>query len=156
MRILIWKWSTSWNRSSDGLNLYQQWERKNTTTAPNLDSNFGNWSNIFQDRIGPISTSSAGFPPVTRTPVSVSEFQPPYFPPPFTQEQVFGSLPASLSSLQTSLPSLPTTVTHLTLPPADPYQVTTTLQSFQTNQQRRLTQDSSSPLSLVSIQKPVF
>jgi len=109
---------------------------------------------FMEDRIGPISTSSAGFPPVTRTPVSVSEFQPPYFPPPFTQEQVFGSLPASLSSLQTSLPSLPTTVTHLTLPPADPYQVTTTLQSFQTNQQRRLTQDSSSPLSLAPSTSP--
>jgi len=118
------------------------------------DSSASAESETDDDRIGPISTSSAGFPPVTRTPVSVSEFQPPYFPPPFTQEQVFGSLPASLSSLQTSLPSLPTTVTHLTLPPADPYQVTTTIQSFQTNQQRRLTQDSSSPLSLAPSTSP--
>ena len=82
--------------------------------------------------------------------------QPPYFPPPpglgsvlgLSQEQqtLFNSLPVSLASLQpsaSSLSSLPTS--------NDSFQVNTnSLQSFSTGHQRRLTQDSASPLSLVS------
>ena len=78
---------------------------------------------------------------------------PPYFPPPpglssvlgLSQEQqsLFNSLPVSLASLQpsVSLSQMPTS--------NDAFQVSSSsLQSF--SQQRRLTQDSASPLSLVS------
>ena len=113
----------------------------------------------FQDRIGTISSSSSSFQNNSSSrspPVSLSEFQPPYFPPPLTQlsqehQQMFNSLPVSPPSLQlnSSLPSL------VTLPPAsaDSFPVTsslqTSLQSFTSQQTRRLTHDSSSPLSLV-------
>ena len=113
---------------------------------------------MFQDRIGSLSSSSSMVPsrspPVTS---SLSEFQPPYFPPPLTQltqeqQQMFSSLPVSLASLQPT-PCLPSLVT---LPPAssDSFQSnSTSLQSFSSNSQanRRLTQDSPSPLSLVKV-----
>ena len=76
---------------------------------------------------------------------------PPYFPPPpglssvlgLSQEQqtLFNSLPVSLASLQPSVSQLPTS--------NDGFHVSSSsLQSF--SQQRRLTLDSSSPLSIVS------
>lgn len=65
------------------------------------------------------------------------------------QQTLFNSLPVSLANLQpsaSSLASLP-----VSLASNDSFQVNNSLQSFSTgHQQRRLTQDSASPLSLVS------
>ena len=107
----------------------------------------------FQDRLGNISGSRS---PDSASVTSDLQPQPPYFPPPpglgsvlgLSQEQqtLFNSLPVSLASLQPSASSLSS------LPASnDSFQVNTnSLQSFSTGQQRRLTQDSASPLSLVS------
>ena len=74
---------------------------------------------LFQDRIAP------PFPPAPRTPATTAEFQPPYFPPPFAPH---GMLQA---------PTVQAEVFSSTMQPlnsADPYQVTSTLHHFQTQQ----------------------
>ena len=74
---------------------------------------------LFQDRIAP------PFPAAPRTPATTAEFQPPYFPPPFAPH---GMLQA---------PTVQAEVFSSTMQPlnsADPYQVTSTLHHFQTQQ----------------------
>lgn len=109
------------------------------------DSSASAESDYDEDRLGNVSGSrSPGSASVT------SDLQgPPYFPPPpglssvlgLSQEQqtLFNSLPVSLASLQPSVSQLPTS--------NDGFHVSSSsLQSF--SQQRRLTLDSASPLSL--------
>lgn len=91
------------------------------------------------DRLGPSPSSSSIFQIPSRSAGSSSDFQPPYFPPPLTQEQhqLFSSLPVSLASLQ----------------PEPTYPVTS-LQSFTSGHTRRLTEESSSPNSLAPSSSP--
>jgi len=65
-------------------------------------------------------------PPAPRTPVS--EFQHPYFPPPFASTGTMG--------LQPTQDVFAPSIQHLQT--ADPYQVTTSLHNFQANQVRRI------------------
>ena len=96
-----------------------------------------------QDRLGPLTASSTGFPPVVSSvagrqtgavPESPPSFQPPYFPPPAS------------SVAQDSFPLPPLA----TVSPV--YSSSLAVSTFQQSAAgtRRLTQDSASPLSLVS------
>ena len=74
---------------------------------------------IFQDRIAP------PFPPAPRTPATTSEFQPPYFPPPFAPHGMLQAPTVQAEVFSSSMQPLNS---------ADPYQVTSTLHQFQTQQ----------------------
>ena len=99
---------------------------------------------MFQDRIGASPASSSIFQTPSRSAGSSSDFQPPYFPPPLSQEQqqLFSSLPVSLASLQPSLAPVS----------SEPGYPVTSLSAFPSGHTRRLTEESSSPNSLVSSQ----
>merc|ERR1712038_1488946 len=98
------------------------------------------------DRIGASPSSSSIFQTPSRSAGTTSDFQPPYFPPPLSQEQqqLFSSLPVSLASLQPSL-------TPVSSEPSYPV---TTLSSFPSGHTRRLTEESSSPNSLAPSSSP--
>ena len=79
----------------------------------------------FQDRVGHgIASATAGFPGAPRTPVS--DFQPPYFPPPFH----------TAASQQTAQEVFAAQAPHLV---SDPYNVTNSLHNFQSSQVPTLT-----------------
>lgn len=121
------------------------------------DSSASAESETDDDRIGASPSSTSIFQATSRSSVSASDFQPPYFPPPLSQEQqqLFSSLPASLQP-STSLPSLPslTPVSHVNLPSSEPPYPVNSLQSFPSSHTRRLTGDSSSPNSLAPSTSP--
>ena len=71
---------------------------------------------MFQERMAP------AFPPAPRTPVTSDQFQPPYFPPPFSSQAMLQ--PHSVQAEVFSSAMQP-------LHSADPYQVSSSLQQFQ-------------------------
>jgi len=106
-------------------------------------------SSFMEDRLGPLTASSAGFPPVVSSvagrqtgavPESPPSFQPPYFPPPAS------------SVAQDSFP-LPPLATVSPVYSSSSVAVSTFQQSGAGT--RRLTQDSASPLSLAASTSPL-
>jgi len=95
-----------------------------------------------EDRIGSLGPSSS-LSPTPR--VSLTEFQSSYFPP-FSQSDVFASLPALTSPLPSS--------STITLQPADFQAVSSSLQTF--SQRAAAGVCSASPVILTSVSTPVF
>jgi len=76
-------------------------------------------STAMEDRVAP------PFPPAPRTPATTSEFQPPYFPPPFAAHGMLQAPTVQAEVFSSSMQPLNS---------GDPYQVSSTLHQFQTQQ----------------------